>query len=159
MIKHITNIFLFLLILYITILFNNSGVWLLVYIELFVILALVRLSTGDIIWGCIFIIVGTITADMLSFQTVGLIAFFTILSLIVSRIISRFVALLDHQSSEMKAVLVFVLFQLISGIYYYGQSVFNPKQIVWISASNLLILSICLIISYFIKRSRNAFEI
>lgn len=159
MIKYITNIFLFLLILYITTLFNNSGVWFLVHIELFVILALVRLSRGDIVWGWIFIIIGTIMADILSFQTVGLIALFVVLSLVVFRIISRFVALLDHQSSEMKAILVFALFHLISGIYYYGQSIFNIKQIIWISTLNLLILSICLIVSYFIKRSGNAFKI
>lgn len=159
MIKHIANIFLFFLILYITILFNNSGIWLLAYIELFVILALVRLSRGDIVWGCIFIVIGTTMADILSFQIVGLTALFAVFTLMIFRIVSRFVALLDHQSSEMKVVLVFILFHLISSIYYYGQSIFNLKQIVWVGILNLLILSIFLIVSYFIKRSRNAFKI
>ncbi len=159
MIKHIANIFLFFLILYITILFNNSGIWLLAYIELFVILALVRLSRGDIVWGCIFIVIGTTMADILSFQIVGLTALFAVFTLMIFRIVSRFVALLDHQSSEMKVVLVFILFHLISSIYYYGQSIFNLKQIVWVGVLNLLILSIFLIVPYFIKRSRNAFKI
>lgn len=159
MIKYIANIFLFFLILYITILFNNSGIWLLAYIELFVILALVRLSRGDIVWGCIFIVIGTTMADILSFQIVGLTALFAVFALMIFRIVSRFVALLDHQSSEMKVVLVFILFHLISSIYYYGQSIFNLKQIVWVGILNLLILSIFLIVSYFIKRSRNAFKI
>jgi len=159
MIKNILNTLMFLIVLYLAILLTSSGIWLLLYVELFVILGLVKLSRNDVSWSIIFLVAGTVATDIFSFQTVGLTALFIILSLLIFRLVARFVAILDNQSRGIKVILAFAVFYLINGLYYYGQNVLDFGQIVWVGISNILILLMFLVISSFIKRSNNAFKV
>lgn len=159
MIKNILNTFLFFVLLYLAILLVNSGIWLLVYVELFVIIGLVKLARGNIPWSIVFLVAGSALVDIFSSQIVGLTAFFIILSLLLLKLTTRIVAPLDNQSREVKVISTFLVFYIINSIYYFGQDILNFGQIFWVGSLNVLILVVLLIVSAFTKKSGNAFKV
>lgn len=159
MIKNIVNTLTFLVLLYVSILSVNSGVWLLVYVELFVVVGLIKLARGEISWGIIFLVVGSTLIDIITYQTVGLTALFMTASLLIMKLISKIVAPIDHQTIEIKILLSFLLFYIMNSIYYFGQNILDFNKILWIGSLNTIILLFTLIISRLTKKSGNAFKI
>lgn len=159
MIKYLLNSILLIIILLISLAAIYTKTWVFVYLEFFVIFGLVRLLRGDMLWGCLLIVLGTLLVDILTYQIVGFTALLAILSLVTFRVLSKVVAPLDSQSVALGTLVTFFLFLIFNGVCYFGQGVLDFGQIVWICIINITVLLITMIISSFTNKTENAFRL
>lgn len=159
MIKQLLNSTLLIIILLLSLAAIYTKSWVLVYLEFFVIVGFVRLLKGDMLWGYLLIILGTVLTDMLTYQTVGLTALVAILSIVLFRVLSKIFAPLDNQSAALRTLVTFFIFLLFSSVHYFGQGILNFGQIMWVCVINITILLVIMTISSLTNKTENAFRL
>ncbi len=159
MIKNLSNILLFVIMLLLSVAVSYSNNWAISYIEFLVIFGLLKLLKGNLLWGGLFVILGTILVDVMSYQVVGLTALFVLIAFCIFRILEKTLAPVENQSQNLKTLFIFILYLIISGVYYFGQDVLDFGQNVWVGCINILILTLVLIVNSFFKKTGNDFRI
>lgn len=159
MIKYLLNSILLIIVLLLSLAAVYTKSWVLVYLEFFVIFGLVRLLRGDMLWGCLLIVLGTLLVDILTYQIVGFTALLAILSLVTFRVLSKVIAPLDNQSVALGTLVTFFLFLVFNGVYYFGQGVLDFGQVVWVCIINITVLLVTMTISSFTHKTENAFRL
>lgn len=159
MTSKIIKITCFFLIIYLSVLFNNSGVIPLKCLELFAILGLVILMSGDLFWGVIFLFLGNSIVDILSYQIIGLVSLFIFFALFIMKLMALWLTFVDNWQYSTKVIVAFLVFLLLNSIYYFGQSTLHINELFWVVLGNTLILVFVLIIQSFLTKTKNVYKI